>query len=332
MFAEKYDTAFAEAAERNVPVLIIDPDGWSTDRSNPQLGDFATDKAFLEAAERAVLLLVSQEEHGASKELVDGVEREVCAAHGSNPCRVHRDLLPRVFSDFGRDGQLTSPLFAVAMPDRKLAARLEHEQKPLAVAAALTAAAGKLGAGMTRTDYLRIRNGLKMSSEFGDRGDLDGASMIGDELARIPGDLAPNRAVAGRQRELFEIASGSIAKARELWTNSRTLDALIRCDDIRAAFGKLAPAVEAAGLLVAWEKDEKSKDVLATYRADQSQRQKYRQAVAAWISGDLPRATQLADRLLKSDSESRFATRAKTLMEQFSRATANIAPRPPKRR
>ena len=47
---------FAEAAARNVPVLLVDFDGWTTDTAQTQFTAFFEDKTFLAAAEGAVVV------------------------------------------------------------------------------------------------------------------------------------------------------------------------------------------------------------------------------------------------------------------------------------
>src|SRR5262245_48438189 len=128
-FADRYDDAFVEARERNVPVLVLDFDGWSTAQGH-KIESFYDDKDFLAAVDGAVLVIASQEEHGEKKQTVDGVERTVCSLFGGVPCVTHRDMLPKVFKDFGKEGELRSPLFVLAGPDHKELARIEHEQNP----------------------------------------------------------------------------------------------------------------------------------------------------------------------------------------------------------
>lgn len=315
VFAEKYDAAFIEAAERNVPVLVLDFDGWATSPGNPEIHEFYEDKAFLAALERAVVLLAAQDSHEERKQLVDGKERVVCARFGSVPCDVHRDMLPHVFSDYGRDGELISPLFVVAAPDRKPLARFEHEQTPSTIVAALKKASQQLGAGLGRGDYVRLRDGLAEARRLVDLNEIRAAVAIVEELGKIPGSFTPQARLEAEVRRIDDLGRQRVQRAEELYAGGRRLEALLEMDDVRASFGKLASASSAAARVAAWEKEVDSKPFLRDLKAHRAARQLYDQGIDYDRAGDSRRALQTLEKLIRTYPESRFADRARGLVE-----------------
>ncbi len=313
VFADKYDAAFAEAAARNVPVLIVDFDGWTTDLKQGQPIAFYEDKEFCAAAEGAVLILASQEDHGSKKEEIDGETRDVCAKHGGTTCDAHRDMLPKLFTDFGRDGQIVSPLFIVATPERKELIRHEQEQRPAEMVLALKEAVKKLGPGMPRGDYVKVERGLKELRRLTELGEFASAVAALDQLRKIPGSFAPQTKIKVAEQKLDEAGRSKVQRAQELWSAGRQLEGLLAMDDVKGSFGKLAAAATAAVSVAEWEKSAEIKPHLATLKSHRAARQLYQQAVELERARDVKRAVQTLDKLLKQYPDSAFSERARTM-------------------
>jgi len=313
LFADRYDQAFLEAKARNVPVLVLDFDGWSSDRGD-RIEFFYEDKEFLAATEGAVLVLASQDDHGEKAQRVDGAERMVCPVYGGISCRSHRDVLPKVFADFGREGQLVSPLFGVADPDHKELGRLEHEQRPAAVAQLLKEASRKLGPGLARGDYLRLQSGLQEIRRLADLHEFSLAVAISEELQKIPGAFTPQQELAAARLKLDQAGRSASQRAEELWNAGRHGDALLELDDVKASFGRFAVAGDAGSRLAAWEKLAEAKPFLGQLKAHRAARQLYLQGLEADRKGDPKRAVQALEKLIRSYPESRFAARARPLL------------------
>lgn len=314
-FVDRYDAAWAQAKERNVPVLVLDFDGWANGASDGPLEAFFTDRDFLRQAEAAVLVLASQDDHGRERQLLDGVEREVCAKFGVVSCDSHRDMLPKVFSDFGRDGVLVSPLFVVAGPDRKELARFEHEQTPSTISASLVAAGRTLGPGLPRRDWVALTQGARELERLIELHEPAAAVALLAQLRKIPGRFAPHEEVDRLAAKLEESGTKRLARAQELFAAGRALDGLIEADDVKACFGKLACADAAAAQVTAWEKDPAHKPLLRELKEHRSARQLYLSAVELDRAGDARRAVSALDRLLRQFPESRFTDRARSLRD-----------------
>lgn len=314
-FIAKYDAAWTEAKARNVPVLVLNFDGWTDDLAQGQPTQFYEDKDFLEQVDFAVLVFCSQHDHGARKERIDGEERDVCGRFGGVSCGAHKDLMPKVFGDFGRDGLLPSPLFVIASPDRKELARLEHEHQAPEVIVELKAAVKKLGPGMSRTHWRQIEQGLKRVKSAIDLGDFAAATAALEPLKKIPGSFTSNSEVKAVEKTLDETGRELIVRAQVHWNNDRRLEALIAADDIKASFGKLACAQSAGALVAEWEKNPAAKPALAELKLHRSARQLYHQAVEQERAGDAKKAGQTIDKLLKQFPESRFTSKARILRD-----------------
>lgn len=314
-FAEKYDAAFAEARARNVPVLIVDFDGWTEDQQQSQPGAFYSDPQFLAQVEGAVVLLASQHDHGARKETIAGEERDVCSLWGGISCNAHRDILPKLFADFGKDGELITPLFVVATPERKELTRHEHEKRPVDLVLALKAASKHLGPGMSRTHYLQIESGLRQLRRLTELHEFAAATALLETLKKVPGNFAPNAEVKAAESALDGAGREQAKRAQELWTAKRHLEALTLIDDVKAAFGKLPCVTAASATLAEWEKDPLTKEHAASLKAHRAARLLYFQAVAYEQANDRKRATETLDKLLRQFPESEFIDRARSLRD-----------------
>ena len=228
---------------------------------------------------------------------------------------MHRDLLPKVFGDFGRDGALVSPLFVVASPDRKELTRLEHEHPPVELTLALKTAAKKLGAGMGRAAYRQVTSGLAQLRRLIDLNEFAAATVLLESLKKVPGNFAPNAEVKVAEQHLDEAGRGQIKRARELWAAQRLLDGLIAIDDVKASFGKLACAGTAASLLAEWEKSPAAATSLQDLKVHRGARQLYFQAVEQEQAGDRKKAIQTLDKLLRQFPESRFTDRGRAMRD-----------------
>jgi hypothetical protein len=322
VYADRYDAAFEEARIRNVPVLIVDFDGWSTDKSNPQVSDLYESADFVAGADGAVMILAGQEDHGEKKQQVDGATRSVCSEYGGTSCLHHRDMLPKVFSDFGRDGALVSPLFVVATPDRKEVGRLLHEQQAPPILELLEKATKQLGLGLKRGDFARLDRGLKEIRRLVDAADFAPAIALIDDLKKIPGRSALQVDLLAEEEKLGETGRARLKRAEELWAAGRFLDAMIDLDDVRVSFGKLEAATLASSKLAVWEKSPEAKPVLPELKVDRTARGLYLQGLDYRRKGDPKRAKQSFEKLIKTYPDSRFCPRARIQLEQLKEEPA----------
>ncbi|MSR47940.1 MAG: hypothetical protein EXS13_12910 [Planctomycetes bacterium] len=314
-YASKYDAAFAEARVRNVPVLIIDFDGWTEDKQQTQPEAFYSDKDFLTQIDGAVVLLASQEDHGSVKATIDGTDRDVCKLFGGVHCTTHRDVLPKLFTDFGKDGQLISPLFVVASPDKKELVRFEHEELPRDLVLALKGASKLLGPGMSRTVHRQLQSGLERVRRLVELREYAAATASLEPLQKIPGTFALNADVKIAASGIEEAGRAQTNRAKELWEAGRRLDGMIMLDDVKASFGRLPSAVEASATIRLWEKDAAAKAFMAGLQAHRGARQIYQQAVAQDAAGDRKRAGETLEKLLRQFPDSQFTNRAKILRD-----------------
>ena len=240
----------------------------------------------------------------------DGVEEAVCKLYGGTSCRNHRDMLPFVFNDFGRDGQLASPLFGVPLSDHSEAGRLTQEHHPPEVIQLLKEVEKKLGPGLRRSDYVRLTQGLKEIKRLSDLNEFASAVAVGEELKKIPGTFTPQQELSVQLQKLDEAGRKMMVRADDLWKAGRPSEALIEMDDVRCSFGKLACAGTAATRMATWEKAPEAKPFLAELKADRAARQLYQQGVEYDRKGDSKRALATLEKLQKFFPDSRFTARA----------------------
>jgi hypothetical protein len=120
-FVANLEAALKESKDRKAPLLFCDFDGWSKNPAlkgeNRTLEQVLASKNLATAARKVVCVLGSQEKHGDSKQVIDGVERTVCQAYGWSPCSAHKAALDWVFRKFSQNGELKSPYFHLVGPD-----------------------------------------------------------------------------------------------------------------------------------------------------------------------------------------------------------------------
>lgn len=319
-FADKYDQAFEEAANRNVPVLIVDFDSWQNVNAVQTVAAFYEDVDFRKVSENAVLILASQGDHGTKKQVIDGVERPVCKEFGGTVCTNHLRMLTeicrdaKVFGKIGVDGALHTPLFAAVTPSHDVVGSFSHEQLTATVTNLLRTAQKQVGPGLARGDYLKLLRGLAEAKERADLADYATATEILETLARIPGSFKPNAAVKSFHDSLEPKGRELMTVAEQQWKNGQYFDALTQMDDVATGFGKLAVAHDAATRVAAWEKAPEAKGELAALKADRTARELYLEAVAAARAADTKRAAADLEKLMKSQPKSRFTERAQKLL------------------
>jgi hypothetical protein len=282
--------------------------------------EFYEDAAFRKAADGAVLILAGQDEHGTKKQTIDGVERNVCQTYGGTLCSDHLRVLTdlsrdsKVFAKIGENGAIVSPMFVTITPDHEVLAVSHHEQKAPAVVAMLKAAQQKVGTGLARSDYIKLKRGLDEAKQRENASDFPCAVEVLEELSRIPGDFKPI-AAAKRELESLEPRGRELMKVAESsWSSGDFAAALTAMDDVATGFGKLASAHDAAARVATWEKSPEAKPFLANLKTDRAARQLFFQGRVAARAGDSKRAGALLEKLVHDFPKSRFADRGRELL------------------
>jgi hypothetical protein len=319
-FADRYDHAFEEATLRNVPVLVLDFDSWASNDASGSVSEFYEDAAFRKAIDGAVLILASQDEHGTKRQTIDGVERNVCQTYGGTLCTDHLRMLTeisrdaKVFEKVGKDGAIISPMFVTITPAHEVLAVAHHEQHAHEVVAMVKEAQKRVGNGLARSDYVRLKRGLDEAKQLVNASDYPAAVELLEELTRIPGDYKPIatarsdlEALEPRGRELMKVAESS-------WSSGDFAAALTQMDDVATGFGKLAAAREAAARIATWEKSPEAKSLLANLKADRTARTLLVQGRTACRAGDAKRAATALEKLVHDFPKSRFTPRGRELL------------------
>lgn len=312
VYADDYKAAFEEAGIRNVPVLIIDFDGWSTARGH-QIDHILDDKKFQGFADRFVLLASSQHKHERKKQLVDGEEREVCEIFGGVPCEVTRRIKGDVFGDFAVDGTLISPCFIFADPKKKELTRLEHEQEPGELIREMKLASARIGKGLARSEYVRARQGVARLDRFLTLQEWAPAVELAQELEPLAGGkFTVHEQLRAAIASLDTRGEAMIEEATEIWARGSHLDALKRLDKVQASFLSRSPAKTAGALVAKWQKTEEGKVVLADFKIHQKARKLYDQGMKLDREGEFKKAVSVLKNLRRRYPQTLFAEQAES--------------------
>ncbi len=319
-FADHYDQAFEEAALRNVPVLVVDFDSWASNNQSGSIAEFYEDPTFRKAADGAVLILAGQDEHGTKKQVVEGQERNVCQTYGGTLCTDHLRMLTdlsrdaKVFAKIGENGAIVSPMFVTITPAHEVLTVVHHEQKAPAVVAMLKEAQKKVGGGLPRSEYVRLKRGLDEAKQQANASDFAGAVEILEDLARIQGDFPPIAAAKTYLESLEPRGRERMKVAETSWSSGDFAAALTEMDDVATGFGKLAVARDAATAVASWEKSPEAKPFLANLKSDRAARQLFFQGRIAARAGDAKKAVGPLDKLVHDYPKSRFAEPGRALL------------------
>jgi hypothetical protein len=107
---------------------------------------------------KTVCVLASQEKHGDTKQVIDGVDRTVCQKFGWAACSTHKAALDWVFAKFNKDGVLQSPFFYLVGPDGDELVSLVGEQDPGTLSEAIDRAVASLPKSLDSATYARCRS------------------------------------------------------------------------------------------------------------------------------------------------------------------------------
>lgn len=320
-FPEDLAAAKREAAERNVPILVLMAlEGEeASDRFRKAL---FPDLTLARACERAVVLFTNNGVHevGEIVEEVDGREetRRLCKLYKTPSCTIHQRVWDQVFFEFNREGEIRLPHVLVLSPDGKLFERISTSDVPGVdrVVDAVRRAAEKAGHGLT-----------------------------GDELRDLRAELVPARRDSGAKawadawrhwRAVAELAiTGPYAD--EARTSIAACEAGLR-EELAYAVAKLVPGDAARGYellfelrrdveglpleeeveerLVAAERDKELRDEIRAFKVELDARAVLDEARAAIAQGEERKAERLVRRLLKNK---RFAETqaARNAREEF---------------
>ena len=325
IFTERYGAAFEEAKIRNVPVLIMDFDGWDGDLVGA-FSQFAKDKGLIRAANLAVLIGSSQYVQGEKKQIVEGEERTVCKLFDSvSPGRAER-MKAEVFRDFAVDGILKSPLFLVAFPDKKVYERMLEETEPSAVTSSLVRCQKKMGPGMPRSDYVTMVRGLERLQRMVAQKDWSQAVPVAEQLLQIPGSFPPHEQLKGLVARIQEEEQRLLAAAEQLWQDGKHWESLVELDRVKSQFGTGQGARQAAEQLKVRAATVEGKSLAARLKAHQQARAMYQEALDLERAGDVRKSLQKLHKVVQQFPDSEFGGRAQGLIpaleEQVKKAGA----------
>ena len=311
-FADDYSAAFEEAKDRNVPLLIMDYDGWEGDDT-----EFHTDKRFLAAAEYAVLMLIGQHRHNDVKELRDGEERIVCSSYGGVPCKTHMKLLNLVYQEFFQDQDLKSPMFLVLTPDKQQLDKFLEETSSAQVTLALRNAQRKLGPGIARTAYATIGKELLELAAAIERSDWREACerWTAARALELGTESGPAQRLAEASKALAEAFASQREAAVGQWDAGEHRAALFALDEAVWACDEAEELLpDGADLLKTWSKTPEGKALSRELRDERKARDLFTKGEAAYEAGDESKAKRSLQEVVRKYEASKWAEFARGIL------------------
>lgn len=159
----KYEDAFTEARERNVPIVLgIIQDG---EKENERMViECYENKSYIKLTRMAVNLIGSRgssDRHGILEQEVDGRVRKLCKKYGSVTCFEHQDIDLAAFKDYSDEGEIHTPHHVIIHPvDRRVLGRADDHIDRTDLMAKIRRAQSEVGAGLSPEQYDDVRDRL----------------------------------------------------------------------------------------------------------------------------------------------------------------------------
>lgn len=150
-WAGTYEAAFAEAKERNVPVVFVFIQDGEEANERVVSGVFS-DNDYRKAMRDVVPIVLSHDQHRLVNETIDGEVKAVCSKFGGCPCEAHKRLEMDARADFVGE-EVKTPQHVFVLPTHEVVDRMIDVFPPAAYVDMIRKAQKKLGRGLGYEAY-----------------------------------------------------------------------------------------------------------------------------------------------------------------------------------
>lgn len=273
------DEAFARAAERNVPVVlvaIVENEGGKADEDITKFrNQVTTDAKLAEAFLLALPIVACNQSHALAEiEVEEGgrkLKRQVCSIYRTESCAWHQKQFDAMYREYNVEGELKSPSVLVVLPDRTIQARWQTgsaEGLAGGIQSAVAAANKKLGEGLTEAQLLEVRELLLRVGKRANAQDWGASYVAGAGVLAITQRTAQAEAARTAQALALTALERQRDEGLEWLKQGRAVDGYKRLLELASSCTGTPLEKELPKLLKAAESAKESKDAIAAYRRE----------------------------------------------------------------
>jgi len=234
-----YDQAFAEARDRNVPILIaFIQDG--EEQNEQMVRECYSDREFIRLTEMTVNLIAStgtSDRHGTIEvEGPNGELRKICKKFGTITCIEHQKIEQKAFQAYATNGTIDTPHHILLSPQVEILSRADDYVECSRLVGMIRVARQKVGSGLDRTTYEKLRSALVEGEAALAAKEYRRAAEILSEAANVRVELP---IVARARAKLGEVEGKGeeiLARAKVEASNKRYVEALTLLDELQREF------------------------------------------------------------------------------------------------
>lgn len=277
-WAESYELAFEEAADRGVPLcLIIIQDG---EEANEDVwaNTLETDE-FIKATQYTVNVIGSRGKESDHGTITVGEGRDatkVCRKFGGLTCLQHARMEVGIFRDFAKAGVLRTPLVIVALPDQTVIGEFADRHDLGAYLNAIKKAKAKLPDGLEWEEAKQLREDLNHANEWLEAGEVEKVIRFTSPLSKRKSSSRLIEQALALIPAVESIGQKEMKQAEALIEKKAYVEAMERLESISARFkgskvekiaktkrSRLSKSKDAKAALKQHQREVKAEEMLA---------------------------------------------------------------------
>lgn len=313
---DSYKAAKAEAAARNVPIILVIIQ--DQEESNDLfVAEVMATREFIRLTERCVAVIAAREEHETGKFEIDGRQEEVCKKFKTVNCNEHRKLEREMYAELFEGAPVKTPHLKVILPDGKVEASFEDHINVGAFNAAFKAAATKLGPGVERAAWVTIKKEIAEARQAERTGDLATAWELCEDIV-AKGAQSKIAKDAAQMKE--EIQKRLEALAADVEATAKTGDysaAFAKLDELKAGSKGTPIAPKVPPIEKRLSAAPAAKEVLAARAKEKRYEKNWAAAEAHMKKGDNPKAIKEYRTIAQAIGDLPLGKKAKQRLESL---------------
>jgi hypothetical protein len=294
LWVRDYDAAFAEAKERNVPVMVaFIQDGEPQNEQMP--AEVYPNSKVMEASRLLINLIASRgtaAEHGEAVVTEGGEKRTVCAKFGIVSCLEHQKIERRAFLEFTQ-GEIDTPAHVFASPDGKEMFRADDFVDAAELVRMMKQAVERVGPGVKAEDYQQIQRDLREGDDLLAKKAIGAAAKKYATVAAKAYRIASVERARERLAEIDRMGASEIAECDQKLQDKDYLGAYQALERVARVFKGVRAEKDARSRLAALDKNPEAGEVRRVALLDQKARPLMEQAETLLLKGSIDKAAEL---------------------------------------
>jgi hypothetical protein len=274
------DDAFAHAAERNVPLVLVAIVENEQGQLDSDVSKFRTavfdDPKLVDVLQYAQPIVACNQVHTTTEvEIDDGghkTKKQICPSYRTEGCAWHQKQFDAIYREFqSADGELKSPSIIVVLPDHTIQQRWQTgttEGVLTGIGTAVAAARAKLGEGLTEAQLVDVRALLQKAAKRAEAGEWGTSYVACAGVLAITQKTKQAEEARTRQKLALETLEKQRDEALEWLKGPRAVDGYKRLLELEAQSPGTPLEKDLPKLIKAAEGAKESRDAIAAYKRE----------------------------------------------------------------